>query len=298
MASVPSRGPRIADTRQVANILSREEAHVDGASYLADFCVRDFIGWMSNFVSGRRQLHHLWSSRRDGSYRFDSLYSAYTQYHWGGKNFHETEEFLEGSRIRLRQSIGIRDEKGFQGVCRDVLGWGGIPRIQVPRMDCLETQSRLINPKRADTDDIDGVIYMSSGLSKIYSLMVDDLPIYDSRVACALISFVYLYAAERSYVRLPPTLVFRYPPSRSADRYRNPFGFPMLRSMPRQYAESNLMAAWVLKALCAVGGDFISIPEKSRMLAVQSAMFMLGYSALDESRRILDRGMSPLRLVW
>ncbi len=124
---------------------------------------------------------------------------------------------------------------------------------------------------------------MNSGFSKLYSLLVDGFPIYDSRVACALASLVRLFCEEtgRECEEVPPSLAFGIPSSQ-AKVNRNPscgcLVFPRIRWSKRglrRYAESNVMAAWLLAALSAQP-PFSDEREPQR--ALQSAMFMIGYA--------------------
>ena len=48
--------------------------------------------------------------------------------------------------------------------------------------------------------------YMGAGYSKVYSLMIDGFPMYDSRVACALTSLIWLYCGEKHLVQIPEQL--------------------------------------------------------------------------------------------
>ena len=55
------------------------------------------------------------------------------------------------------------------------------------------------------------------------------------------------------------------------------FKFPRLRwRMPQQYADSNLRCAWLLGLLADVP-PFVDQPPELRVLALQSALFMIGY---------------------
>ncbi len=278
-------------------------------TYLNDFCVRDFVVWMSYFISGKRRLEHEWKSPRLGRYAFTSVFDAYDQYSWpshdpSGKVRQVSDS--DDTLLSLRECKGNMDraiEQGdagrFRHECVQILRWGGIqePRL-IPNMDSLVKQSGILDPFTADDDRLGDMSDMSSGYSKIYSVMLDDFPIYDSRVACALTSFVFLYASERSYSMIPNVLGLRIPPTRSRQGNRNPFGFPTLHyGEASRYAESNLHAAWLIWALAQVRGEFDAVPLDDRMFAIQSSMFMLGYSPLDESVRIHRGGMSPIYRV-
>ena len=126
---------------------------------------------------------------------------------------------------------------------------------------------------------------MNSGFSKIYSLLVDGFPIYDSRVACGIASLVRLFCEETGREEVPTQLALGIPPNRGSVN-RNPSSerlvFPRLWSTStRRYAESNVRAAWLLDALAAFP-PFCEL-GKDRQRALQSAMFMVGYKPLTGS---------------
>lgn len=54
-----------------------------------------------------------------------------------------------------------------------------------------------LNPEWGDTDELMGFKYMSAGYSKIYSAMIKDFPIYDSRVGCGLASLIWLFFEDQ-----------------------------------------------------------------------------------------------------
>ena len=119
---------------------------------------------------------------------------------------------------------------------------------------------------------------MTSGFSKIYSLLIDGFPIYDSRVACALASLVRLFCEETGCAEVPAQLRFGLPSSQGRVRRDPSCGsivFPRIWS-PRRYAQSNVMAAWLLDALAA-NPPFAWLGD-DRLRAIQSAMFMIGYT--------------------
>ena len=143
----------------------------------------------------------------------------------------------------------------------------------------LTANARLLDPDAADLCGLSGVRPMNSGFSKIYSLLVDGFPIYDSRVACALASLVRLFCEEPGHEReeVPSLLAFGTIRGRGGQN-RNPscgqLDFPKIDGNPHGYAQSNVMAAWLLDALSAQP-PFSGEREPQR--ALQSAMFMIGY---------------------
>ena len=111
--------------------------------------------------------------------------------------------------------------------------------------------------------------------------MIDGFPMYDSRVACAVTSLIWLYWRENHLVQIPEQLRLGVPPKLGENIDRNPFGFPKLRwGQDTKYAGSNLKAAWLLGEL-ADRGEFATLPVERRVWALQSALFMIGYKPLD-----------------
>ena len=81
------------------------------------------------------------------------------------------------------------------------LHWGGVfPRngtklLQLSDgiVDEFVAAASQLEPAHADTDHIDSVHLMNAGFTKVYSLLLDDFPIYDGRVGAALGYLVRMY---------------------------------------------------------------------------------------------------------
>ena len=271
---------------------------MDREAYLRDPRVLDFVDWAAPLVSGERPLRHRWSSKRLGSWSFETLADAYRQYDWPfgcrvpgepglreGRSYDDTLAVLDALRQRLRDSERLNDASGFLEAAVAVLEWGkvrrGEPRLRAlgdRAMGELTAAARLLDPAGADLRRLSGVPHMNSGFSKIYSLLLDGFPIYDSRVACALASLVRLFCEQAELREVPASLAFGIPPTQ-ARAPRDPscgrLLFPRIRT-PRRYAESNVMAAWLLDEL-SQRSPFAE-PGTDRRHALQSAMFMIGYT--------------------
>ena len=188
----------------------------------------------------------------------------------------------------LRDSAERGDADTFLDAAIAVVEWGGVRRNKV-RLNALGktalpticAAAEQLDPERADWARLDLVRDMNSGFSKIYSLMLDGFPIYDSRVACALCSLIRAYCEESGLATVPPLLSLGLPPSQGRVQ-RNPsvreLNFHQLWHGQRwKYAVSNLMAAWLLGPMSELG-PFAALPIERRLLAVESAFFMIGYS--------------------
>ncbi len=260
-------------------------------AYLQDPDVVAFLEWVKPFVTGDRPLDHCWTSPRWGTRRFRTLFDAYENYEWKfrvggreGKNYAETVAFLDGLRKQLRESVEQGDA-AFLEAALEVVRWGKVSekplrklnREALPR---LTANARLLDPATADLDSLSAVDLMNSGFSKIYSLLIDGFPIYDSRVACAIASLVWLFCHDCDRDAVPETLRIAIPPYQPTVR-RNPscgrFRFPKVYTRAR-YARSNVMAAWLLSEM-AEQAPFPGADDP--LHALQSAMFMVGYAPLD-----------------
>ena len=150
----------------------------------------------------------------------------------------------------------------------------------------LTVAARLLDPAVADLGCLSDVQPMTSGFSKIYSLLIDDFPIYDNRVACGIASLVRLFCEETGGTDVPTPLAFGLPRGRARvnrDPSCQPFVFRQIGT-PRRYAESNVMASWLLDALSAT--PCFSELGVERQRAVQFAMFMIDYVPLVRSALI------------
>ena len=255
-------------------------------TYLASPDIRAFIDWTTSFVIGERKLVHSWKSRPPNprSFACQSLWDAYEGYSWGEESFEEMVARLDTFGRVLRDT---NDEDSFLRTAKEVMQWGGITRYgRLDRLGenalCeLKASARLLDPRCADTDNLRGFRYMGAGYSKVYSLMIDSFPMYDSRVACAVTSLIWLYCRENHLAQIPEQLRLGVPPKLGGNIDRNPFCFPNLRwGQDTKYAESNLKAAWLLGDL-ADQGEFATLPVERRVWALQSAFFMIGYKPLD-----------------
>ena len=276
------------------------------SSYLDDRGVRDFLHWMAPLVSGERPLHHRWDSPKKGwgPWSCASLFGAYEAYDWPftakvpgelsprrGHSYDDTVEILKALTEQLRRSAAVQDAPTFLEAAVGVVRWGGVfnneARLRVLGTNALlalTTAARQLEPTVADLGDLAKVIDMNSGFSKIYSLLNDGFPIYDSRVACALASLVRLYCEESNLAEVPKTLAFGIPASRgsvSRDPSTATFRFPRLRAgQPQHYAVSNIKAAWLMGALAAMP-PFGTLANTTPLFALESALFMIGYAPIN-----------------
>ena len=306
------------------------------SEYLSDKNVRAFINWAANLVSGEWGLVHSYTNGKGKKFACASLYDAYEDYNWPSKvkfangstirtkTFDQTAELFDEFRSELKEATDAnpatdRDKDSFLNTADHVAKWGGIynlkslPDMGRDALKILKANARRLDPKNADTDDLGNVTHMGAGYSKIYSAMIKDFPIYDSRVACALTSLIWLFCRENRLAEVPEPLALGVPkgqdgvavlmkwlmknPERQTwniNRLRNPrnpsddpYEFSNIEGISKKqlykYADSNLKAAWILGELAEIGeGDFSKVPKKRRVRALEAALFMTGYEPLSE----------------
>ncbi len=247
--------------------------------YLGLSSVQGFVDWGSNIVRGEWGLQHAWQgSKRVGQLKCNTLYQAYKGYFWNDECFFMTARKLDDFRGQFKRAIDDDDNIRFATIAEDVKYWGRIGNATL-RPNVLRERAELLNPRTADTEDLRAFGEMRSIDSKIYSLLVDGLPIYDSRTACGLASLIWLFCKDRGYCPIPDALKIGIP-SAHVSFSRNPDeSFPGIHS-GFKYADSNLKAAWILGDLLETAGGFGHVPTNQQLLALQSALFMLGYKPL------------------
>ena len=271
------------------------------AAYLDDPHVRSFLDWAAPLASGTRPLRHRWHSPKWGSWSCETLFGAYRAYDWRftcvlpgdsvprrGRSYQDTVDVLDELKRQLGDSADRNDATRFLEAAIAVAQWGQVPQskrqlraLGDDALPKLTAAARLLDPAVADLRCFSDVQPMTSGFSKIYSLLVDGFPIYDSRVACGIASLVRLFCEEPGRAEVPERLAFGRPRSWvKRDPSCGPLGFRQIRT-PRRYAESNVMAAWLLDAL-SEEPPFSELGDE-RQRAVQSAMFMIGYAPLARS---------------
>ncbi len=263
--------------------------------YLCAPDVQAFLEWAKPIVTGERRLNH---AGEKAGVEFKTLAEAWRCYEWADMDYKTTTVFLGGLRARISESREQGNPKDFLKVATKVLNWGRVGGKNTERLELLgdealpllELNARLLNPETADLDRVKAVHPMNSGFSKIYSLMLDGFPIYDSRVACALGSLVRCFCEKTDRQSVPPSLAFRLPPNRvtkndgatknKRDPSRGNLKFSAIHHGGDGFhAQSNVMAAWILDEL-SEHGPFGELGVDERQFALQSAMFMIGHKPL------------------
>ena len=258
-------------------------------SYLKDEQVSQFIQWMADRID-KPQIFKYYHNKNKRDWECSSIFNAYEKYEWNGKDFCTTKEKLDKCSGTLNESLNTNREDVCKTVCKNILEWGGVQRGNMAKLEKIHEEglvkylSKVKGQLTAEEPDFSGVV-ISSGFSKIYSLLLDHFIIYDSRVAAALGYFVRFYCEEMHLSEVPESqkvpepLRFAHCASRGTHR-RNPskglYLFPIMQR--NKYVMYNLRASWLLQEVVnRPSHRFYQLPEKQRLRALEAALFMIGY---------------------
>ena len=273
--------------------------------YLSQPEVTGFVHWAGHLVRGEWRLEHSWRGKGP-AFHCGTLYEAFSLYLWpnsdSGGGFAETVREFDRFRVAFTEICTIctrDDQRKVVAVSRDIVDWGSIRNLkalddwELMRPDELQsyidTTKRILDPVTGDTDKLDSIRYMGAGFSKIYAALIPGLPIYDSRVACALACLVRLYCRDNGLSRVPPLLNLGIPSGQGNKNGRCKATLHYSQRGRKLYAKSNLQFAWLMQGMTSDPGEFAQVPAGQRVDALQSALFMLGYARLRDDAVVKGR---------
>jgi hypothetical protein len=216
----------------------------------------------------------------------DSLKKAMQYYYWPYKinTPHEVgydycgNSYQASAKILELASKKLNSIEYFIGATI-VLEWGGVVNKNLKRIanwkypefknEVGKAQQNwdgfLDNQIELGVDNID--FHINSGFSKIYSLMLKDFIIYDSRTAAALTAIIHEVLGKT-----PNNWTLRVPSPRVNIEKRVPPKFDRVNT-PRQYWTSNLIASILVQEVCKK----INLKKENVSTRdVEAALFMLG----------------------
>ena len=112
-------------------------------------------------------------------------------------------------------------------------------------------------------------------------------------MACAFACLVRLHCRDTGLSRVPPLLNLRIPSGRGNKKNRCKATLHYGQRGRVLYAKANLQFAWLMQGLTADPGEFAQIPAAHRVDALQSALFMLGYTRLADDAVVKSREGTP-----
>ncbi|MCB9235795.1 MAG: hypothetical protein H6581_29375 [Bacteroidia bacterium] len=277
--------------------------------YLENETVKSFIDWLIPMISGEREfLHGYEKGRSKTPWKCYSIQNAFENYNWrfsctipelekrSGHSFAESQEVLGIIEKGMKSAIENNNPQSLLKYSTAILEWGGVKRSNYPKLvakgdeivQYYEDTIKRLNPETVDTEDDFGDLWMNSGFTKIYSLLIDNFVIYDSRVGAALGLLVRKYLEEENISQIPEGLNFAYGNARPTKNDKGPLNrrnpssdkhkFPQLNNNPKTHIINNIHANWLINELSKRS---VFKNESHPMRALESALFMIGYSVIE-----------------
>jgi hypothetical protein len=237
-----------------------------------------------------------WSSHFDNStsiaiddrnIEIHSFKKALQNYHWPYKikeslpNGYDYcgSSFQSSSAILELASEKLKSKKDFKNGAAIVLEWGGVISKNLERIQeltfsefNLEIENARLNWEGFCNNEIEPGLrkidfHINSGFSKIYSLLLNDFIIYDSRTAAALTAIIFEVLSKT-----PENWTLKVPSPRVDFEKRILTEFGKVNTK-KQYWESNIIANTIVKEVCV---KLNSKGESVSMRQLEAALFMLG----------------------
>lgn len=273
--------------------------------------VQEFIRWISYLMDKENSFTHTYIiAKTNERWKCNSIYAAFINYKWSfhcndskgniikGNSFLDSKKILDECSDKLRTSLYTNNDEACFLACKQILEWGGVTNKNVDRIssmeNCCDYFKYAIKALEID-NDLEGYIntdiIMNSGFTKIYSLIIDDFIIYDSRVGAALGLLVKCFCEETNREKIPEELLFAWGIKRmtlcgqTAENPRNPsnhiYNFPLISSS-KIHIMNNIRANWLLKEILnKTNSKFNCLAEGMALRALEAALFMIGYEVRD-----------------
>jgi hypothetical protein len=219
---------------------------VNKGQYLKSDDVNSFVKWLLPRLDIEDFYKHRYIDRRSGqTWTCNSIYNAYEQYLWNfnytdengvyhsGRSFAENAVELDNLRSKLRQAYLNNDAALLCKLSCMVLEWGGVSNWNADW--CSKNSSNLVSIYREGMRMLKPGIAddkgpfperFNSGMTKVYSLLLNDFIIYDGRVGAALGCLVVRYCQDSGLTAIPSLIRFPWSPGKEANpvnpKNRNP----------------------------------------------------------------------------
>jgi len=275
--------------------------------YLSEPNVISFINWLVSHVARPQDIqisNRFTIAKTKQNFHFKALEDALLQYQWGfqgiegifnkGHTYSENEMALLCLENELKNTIEKQDPDVVKRACIRIFTWGGVTNgnkkwaednPEEVLKEILTVKGLLEN--HADTFNKSAFSFrFNAGMTKVYSLLLPNFIIYDSRVAGTLAWLVTCWSKLEKGDGIPEELKFAcMNPKESANvahkKIRNPdqLIFPYLNNRALPHATWNVRASWLLESVVEKIRHFENAfsHQKNPMRALEAAMFMWGY---------------------
>jgi len=284
---------------------------VQKSDYLVAPDVSEFTAWLSGTLEQKTPTHSY--TMPDGRhFAFYGLWEARETYEWDfsfrcpgaasdtrGYTYADSENALRVLRKGLKEVVDmtispINADTKTRDWSKAVVQWGGVTNRNANWLDAhtngltkrLADTARLLSRQDDSMTSLRADVgRFNAGMTKIYSLLVDDFIIFDSRVAGTLAWFVALWCHTSGRACVPPLLRVRCLRAKEhaaakVRKVRNPtcshFYFPWVNTQS-QHAHWNLRASWILSSAVSTAKASNFSGESQPLRALEAAFFMWGY---------------------
>ncbi|MFN6374516.1 MAG: hypothetical protein ACK4YD_05040 [Chitinophagia bacterium] len=274
--------------------------------YLNNRHVIDFIEWLKlklnnypcnyNIRLAPANIDWVNHNNRTVNWGCISIFDAYNQYYWGAGDFQANSDILNELKFRGHRAILEQDNTQLINFSIDVLRWGKVINRNLPYivnyqnleygsfMEEVIAGCNILNLNEFDDETSFNInLRLNSGFTKIYSLLIENFIIYDSRVSLALCRMIGEYLNENIIRDIPNELNFRIPPRRNGGNgyhFNENIIFRGINS-PIQHQINNVRSSWILNKVLTdddnFNSNFSQLPYEIRLRALESALFMIGY---------------------
>ena len=276
--------------------------------FLADTNVDNFINWLgpkldANFIHQytiKAKSNKKWIKFNSNSQTWtcDSIFDAYKKYYWNNNfdyNSNKLNNFIKIYNFGNTNS----DKEVIKCFCELVFTWGGVVNGNydyvnkinkyLNKLDNIDSELKRgiagLDPNIFVTSRPIKGIRLNSGFTKIYSLLINDFIIYDSRVAQSICYLIDQYCSANGIPKVPNILYLNIPPRKGEGSgtfkdLLNSNKFGKINGSDKKFQVSNLKASWILKEVLDrnPNSQFRAlVPVNSQLRALEAALFMIGY---------------------
>jgi hypothetical protein len=260
-------------------------------TFLNNKDVLDFIKWIEPFLDNNFVHSYELKNDNNRNWKCNSIYNAFEEYCWpnNGQNtsFDYNQKKLNSYKFKLKNALDNKNQKEAKDACIKILKWG---ELEKKNEIYINNNKNIINeltyikkkygPNIYDTNTHSLLkIVITSGFSKIYSILFDDFIIYDSRVSAALCYLIKKFCSDKNLNNIPSELKFSFSKGRKGDE-RNPNNDKYIFTKINQsnYLINNIKASWLLSGISEnTKSKFNELSKDIQLRALEAAFFMIGY---------------------
>jgi hypothetical protein len=279
--------------------------------YLKMPIVKEFTEWLSltlsnpythsYVINSNGPANNAWIAYNNSQdWNCSSIFNAYEKYHWGKKycDFNSNSAILNTLEKIGKFGLERNNNDIISMYCLNVFEWGGVKGNDkyinnygsnhgfVDILNEISSGINKLNPTVFNDDETFPNIKLNAGFTKVYSLLIKDFIIYDSRVAKALCKLISQFLALKNQLgnnNVDPLLALKIPRGRRDEGgnliFDNRFAFQLFNDNNNYHQISNIRASWILKEVLRVSpkSQFNQLPNDQNLRALEAALFMIGY---------------------